>query len=124
MKTTVTCLLMMTFFSGFVSAQEKKSKSKKPSVPGDSVYSYRLVPKSSTGDPLILMMPVDTTRGANVKIPNSYRKGITEPVPMPTHKVEIVKPKKTPDSSNKSYVPPAQIPDHKIEPVTPKKKTE
>jgi hypothetical protein len=82
MKTIITYLLMMTFFGGFVSAQEKKSKSKKPSARQGSVYSYKFVPRSSTGDPLIFTMPVDTTRAANVKIPNSYRKGNTEPVPI------------------------------------------
>jgi hypothetical protein len=109
MKTIITYLLMMTFFGGFVSAQEKKSKSKKPSARQGSVYSYKFVPRSSTGDPLIFTMPVDTTRAANVKIPNSYRKGNTKPVPMPTHKVELVRSKKMRDSSNTSYVPSAQI---------------
>jgi len=122
MKSSVTFLFMMIVFCGLVSAQEKKSNSKKPSLPKDSVYSYRLVPRSSTGDSLMLTMPVDTTRGTSVPMPNAYRKGIVEPVPMPTHKVKMISPKKVPDSSARRYVPPVPMPNYKVEPVRPKKK--
>ena len=109
-------------FFAALSARRKKSKSKKPSLPKDSVYSYKLVPRSPIGDSLMLTMPVDTTRGTSVPIPNAYRKGIVEPVPMPTHKVKMISPKKVPDSSARRYVPPVPMPNHKVEPVRPKKK--
>ena len=122
MKTSFTFLFMMIVFCGFVSAQEKKPKSKKPSLAKDSVYSYRLVPRSSSGDSLMLTMPVDTSRGTSVPIPNAYRKGIVEPVPMPTHRVKMISPKKVPDSSARRYVPPVPMPNQNVEPVRPKKK--
>lgn len=92
MKTKFTLLAMLTVLAGLVSAQEKKPKAKKLVLRKDSVYGYQVIPKY--GNPLALPMPVDSLHGNNVKMPNSYQKGGLEPVPMPTHRVEVVKPKR------------------------------
>lgn len=93
MKTKITLLFTMTMLAGLASAQNKKPKAGKPGLSRDSVYAYQFVPKKDYGNPLMLTMPIDTLKGTPVKMPNYYRKGPIEPVPMPTHKVELVKPK-------------------------------
>ena len=122
MKTKITFLLPMMVLAGLASAQDKKPKTKKQDLPKDSVYGYQLVPKSGSRNLSGLTMPVDTSRGGNVKMPNSYRKGLVEPVPMPTHRVEMLILKKKPQPSDSCFVEPVPIPNHKVEPVKPKPK--
>jgi hypothetical protein len=98
MKTKFAFLIMMTALLALASGQEKKPKVKKP------------------------VLPTDTGRSGSVKIPNSYRKGGLEPVPMPTHKIEMLRHKRTLDSSGKRSIEPVPMPNHKVEPVKPKKK--
>jgi hypothetical protein len=119
MKSTITLSFILILMAGLASAQQKKPKMKRL-LPRDSVYAYQVIPKTGSGNPLVFMMPVDSSKDASVKMPNAYRKGIIEPVPMPTHWVEMVKPKKKPDSSGEGYVAPVPMPNHKVKPVKPK----
>lgn len=119
MKTKLTFLAMSILMAVLASAQDKKPKAKKPLLPKDSVHAYQIVPK--TAYPLTLPMPVDSLAAGNVKMPNSYRKGGVEPVPMPIHRVEMVKPKRRTDTSAREQVDPVPMPNHKVEPVKPKK---
>jgi hypothetical protein len=92
MKPTFTLIIMMSALIGVTKGQEKKPKTKQPGLLKDSGYAHQLTPKAV--DPLVLNMPIDTGRNGNVKMPNSYRKGGLEPVPMPNKRVYPVKPKK------------------------------
>ena len=91
MKTKLALIIMLTMLVGIARGQKNKSKAKKPGLSRDSIYAYKIIAKSGSGNPLMLMMPIDTGRNGNVKLPNSYRRGGVEPVPMPTRKVEMVK---------------------------------
>jgi hypothetical protein len=119
MKTNLTLIIIMTMLVGIARGQNKKSKTKKPML-RDSVYAYQIIPRS--GNALNSVMPIDTGRNGNVKMPNSYRKRGLEPVPMPTHKVEMLTLKRSQDSSGKGSTKRVPMPDDKVEPVKPKKK--
>jgi len=122
MKTKFTLLVVLMGLAGIVSAQDKKPKTKKQVSPKDSVHSFSIVPNSGSSNPLVLKMPVDSVQAGNVKMPNSYRKGLIEPVPMPSHRVELVKPKRAADSTSRNYVEPVPMPNHSVEQLKPKKK--
>ncbi|MEJ7559170.1 MAG: hypothetical protein WKF66_12745 [Pedobacter sp.] len=66
---------MLTILVGIARGQKNKSKAKKPVSPRDSVYGYKIIDKSGSGNSLMLTMPVETGRSRSVKLPNSYSKG-------------------------------------------------
>jgi hypothetical protein len=118
MKATFTLVLIMFVFVGLVNGQEKKSKSKQPGLRKDSVYAYQIIPYS--GNPLVSTMPMDTGINGNVKMPNSYRKGGIEPIPMPTHRLSLRMLKRKLDSSANNSIKPTPMPNRKSYPVKPK----
>ena len=98
--------------------QEKNPKTKRPGLKKDSVYAYQVIPNA--GNPVMTTMPIDTAINGNVKMPNSYRKGGFEPVPMPTHRLKLIMLKKRQDSSSKSSIQPIPMPNRKSYPTKPK----
>jgi hypothetical protein len=99
MKSTFTLIIIMSALVGLAKGQEKETKTKRLELRKDSVYAYQLIPYP--GSPVISLMPIDTGANGNVKMPNSYRKQIIEPVPMPTHRLKLMMLKKRQKSSGK-----------------------
>jgi hypothetical protein len=118
MKATFTLVLIMSVFVGLVNGQEKKTKAKRPGLWKDSVHAYQIIPYS--GNPLVSTMPTDTGINGNVKMPNSYRKGGIEPIPMPTHRLSLRMLKRKLDSSANNSIKPVPMPNRKSYPVKPK----
>jgi hypothetical protein len=119
MKPTFTLIIMMSALIGVTKGQEKKPRTKQPGLLKDSGYAPQLMPKAV--NPLVLNMPIDTARNGNVKIPNSYRKGGLEPVPMPTHQLKLMMLKRRQDSSDTNSIQPVPMPNKRVYPVKPKK---